>query len=145
MMTRIIAASVLSLGLGTAAFAQEGPTSPAPGPGAEVGNAPAATSAETENTFATEDDAMAQWELLDAEQQAEVRAYCDTVDMAAVDGGATTDQDNLDQVDREGEDSDRTGIPVDGQTTASTEAEMDLSPEASIFAHAETCGWVSNW
>lgn len=144
MMTRIIAASVLSLGLGTAAFAQEGPTSPAPGPGAEVGGAPEATSIENDNTFATENDAMAQWELLDAEQQAEVRAYCDTVDTAAA-GGMTTDQDNSDQVAREGEDSTRTGIPTDGQTTASVDAQMDLSTEAAVFANAETCGWVANW
>lgn len=107
MTSKILIAAALSLGLGTAvAMAQNDQLEPDAGaaPGAET-TLPAGEAAgeafftdPATGALRTEEDVRANWQTLSEEQQAEVRVFCDTVDMAATPdddmttGSVTTDE-----------------------------------------------------
>lgn len=100
MIYKLLIATTLSLGLGTAvAVAQNDMLEPnaAPGTGAETGLpmgwdgaiGDAFFADPTTGTLRTEDEVRANWQGLTDEQQAQVRAHCATVDTA---GTQTDDQ-----------------------------------------------------
>ena len=95
---KLIAALVFSLGLGTAAIAQTTPQVGTPTGG--QGNSPALPQWDTSvndaffadttaGTLRSEEDIRANWSSLPAEQQAQVRADCDTMTTASVGTSAT--------------------------------------------------------
>ncbi|MCO5156770.1 MAG: hypothetical protein M9945_08455 [Aquamicrobium sp.] len=129
MTPKLLIAAALSLGLGTGfAMAQNDVIQPdaSPAPGSEttlpmgwegpIGDAFFADPAT--GTLRTEDEVRANWQGLTEEQQAEVRAYCATVDTAAA---APPDQMTDDQM-----------------TTGS------ITPDEAnqVAAIQQACGWV---
>ena len=132
---KLLVAATLSLGLGTAiAMAQTGTSqpdsggAPAPAVGAQLpmgwdGAIGEAFFADHElGTLRSQEEVSANWQTLTGEQQAQVRAHCDTIDTAA------------------------TGTQDD--TTAGTQADNDMTtgsttPDAMHTASIEqVCNWV---
>lgn len=137
---KLLVAAALSLGLGTAvAMAQTDTIEP------EAGAAPDATAgsqlpmgwdgaigdaffADPElGTLRSQEEVSANWETLTDEQQAQVRAHCDTVDTAAADTMEAPADDTTAGAD----------VMDDDVTTGST------SPDTTHTASIEqVCGWV---
>jgi len=101
---KLLAAIALSLGLGTAvALAQTDPIQPETGattdsgatlpPGWEGALGDAFFSDPTTGTLRSQDEVQANWQNLTEEQQAQVRAHCETTATAGADTGAAADDE----------------------------------------------------
>jgi len=141
---KLLAATALSLALGTAiAAAQTTTTQPEAGASADVAAAAELPSGwdgaigdaffadAGAGTLRSEDEIRANWEKLTEEQKAQVRSHCDTVDTAAA--PATTEKPAGDTT---------AGAETDGDkmTTSST------TPGAEMHTAAigQVCGWVDS-
>lgn len=137
---KLIAALALSLGLGTAAIAQtnpEGSTLPA-----GQGNAPTVPSWDasisdaffvnvTEGTLRSEEEIRTNWGGLSAEQQAQVRADCDTMTTTASIGTNTA-----------GVDSNPTTSGTSGAGVAGPNLAGGSAPGTQLHAMNDLCDMV---
>jgi hypothetical protein len=137
---KLLLATAVSLGLGTGmALAQSTTTAPSVGatpdssasaqlPAGWEGAIGDAFFSDTDSgTLRSEEEVRANFNSLSAEQQAQVRSHCETLDTAAASPGMT------------GSD---TGATDDNLTTGSTvDSTVPMSLTASI---EQACGWIDN-